>query len=48
MYAFTIRRGDKAILVFRFENPEAAIAALAKQGVNVVDSVSLYDLADNA
>lgn len=43
MYAFTFRRGDKAVLIFCFENPDAAIAALQAEGYNVVDSVSLYE-----
>jgi hypothetical protein len=42
MYAFTFRSQDKAVLVFRFENPDAAIAALAKSGINVVGSVELF------
>ena len=46
MYAFTIRKGDRAILVFRFENPEAALDALQKSGVNIVAGVDLYELAD--
>jgi hypothetical protein len=46
MYAFTIRRGDRAILVFRFENADAAITALQKAGINVIASVDLYDLVE--
>ena len=46
MYAFTIRRGDRAILVFRFEDAQQAIDALGKAGINVVDSVALYDLVE--
>jgi hypothetical protein len=43
MYAFTFRREDKAVLVFRFEDPDAAIKALQAGGVNVIGSVELYD-----
>ncbi len=46
MYAFTIRRGDRAILVFRFEDAEKAGEALSKAGINVIDSVALYDLVE--
>jgi hypothetical protein len=43
MYAFTFRSADKAVLVFRFENPDAAIAVLQTHGVNVIGPVSLYE-----
>jgi len=46
MYAFTFRRGDKAVLVFRFEQPDAAIKALQKAGINLVADVELYGNAD--
>ena len=42
MYAFTARRGDKAVLVFRFEDPDKAITVLPEKGVNVVDGVDLF------
>jgi hypothetical protein len=42
MYAFTVRRGNKAILVFRFDDPDAAIRLLADHGRNVLDSVALF------
>jgi len=45
MYAFTFGSQDKAILVFRFEDPDAAIRLLRAKGVNVIDSVGLYDRA---
>ena len=41
MYAFTEKRGDKAILVFRFDDPDNAINILQKAKVNVVGSVDL-------
>ncbi len=43
IYAFTYRSGDKAIIVFRFENPDAAIETLQGKGVNVIGPVALYD-----
>jgi len=42
MYAFTFRRGDKAVLVFRFDSPDAAIRVLQAHGINVIGSVELY------
>lgn len=43
MYAFTFRSGDRAVIVFRFDNPDLAIAALQSKGVNVIGGVELYD-----
>lgn len=37
MYAFTIRAGDKAVLVFRFEDPDAAVALLESKGMKVAE-----------
>lgn len=45
MYAFTFRMGDKAVLVFRFDNPDAAINLLRARGINVIGSVELYERA---
>lgn len=45
MYAFVFGKGDKAVLVFRFDNPDAAIELLQSKGINVVGSVELYDRA---
>ena len=42
MYAFTFRREDKAVIVFRFDNPDAAIKVLQAKGMNVIGSVELY------
>lgn len=41
MYAFAEKRNDKAIVIFRFEDVDAAIAALAHSAVNVIGSVDL-------
>jgi hypothetical protein len=43
MYAFTFGRGDKAVLIFRFDRPEAAIAQLQRSGLNVLQDVEVYD-----
>ncbi len=45
MYAFTFRSGDRAVLVFRFDNPDAAIEVLQAAGISVVDGVELFDRA---
>ena len=42
MYAFSLRRGDKAILIFRFEDPDAAIEQLQKAGLHVVGPDELF------
>ncbi|MBE6424865.1 MAG: hypothetical protein IJD43_00815 [Thermoguttaceae bacterium] len=44
MYAFTSHVREKAILVFRFNDPDAAVELLHEKGVNVFGSVDLYDL----
>jgi len=41
MYAFTEKRENKAILVFRFDDPDSAIKVLQRHKVNVVASVDL-------
>ena len=46
MYAFTFRRGDRAMLVFRFEDSDAALRELLKAKVAVVPSVELYGAGD--
>ena len=46
MYAFTLRSGDKAVLVFRFDNPDAAIQLLKAKNINVVGGVELYERAE--
>ncbi|MEN6407643.1 MAG: ACT domain-containing protein [Thermoguttaceae bacterium] len=39
MYAFTEKRDDKAVLVFRFNDPDAALQALEHSAVNVLDNI---------
>jgi hypothetical protein len=41
MYAFTEKRKGRAVLVFRFDDPDAAIRVLQKKNINVVDSGDL-------
>jgi len=41
MYAFTEKRKDQAVLIFRFDDPDGAIRVLQKKGVNVIDSGDL-------
>jgi len=41
MYAFPFRRGESAVLIFRFNQADAAIALLEASGVNVIGSGAL-------
>jgi hypothetical protein len=42
LYAFSLRRGDKAILIFRFDDPDQAITVLKAAGLHVVDAEELF------
>ena len=42
MYAFTFGRQGRAVLIFRFDKPDEAIARLQAAGVNVLESVEVY------
>ena len=42
MYAFAFRHGSEAVLVFRFDYPDRAIAALKAAGRDVLDAVTLF------
>ena len=46
MYAFSTKSGDQAVLVFRFEDPDLALAALQGSTVNFVDTVDLFSRLD--
>jgi hypothetical protein len=48
MYAFTEKRENKAVLVFRFDDPDNAIKILQRSKVNVVASVDLLKPAEAA
>jgi len=43
MYAFTARLGNRAVLVFRFDDLDAAITSLTRAGINPVSPINLYD-----
>ena len=40
VYSFTAQRGDKAVLVFRFSEPDKAIEALQSKGVSIVTELN--------
>jgi len=42
MYAFTFRHDSKAVLIFRFDNPDKAIEALTAAGRDVLNEVELF------
>ncbi|HSQ08270.1 MAG TPA: ACT domain-containing protein [Chromatiaceae bacterium] len=42
MYAYSLRRADTAILIFRFEDPDRAIEVLQGAGLHVVDGEELF------
>ncbi|NLE38541.1 MAG: ACT domain-containing protein [Pirellulaceae bacterium] len=43
MYAFTESRNEKAVLIFRFEDPDAAVAALSTTSAGMLGTVDLFD-----
>jgi hypothetical protein len=42
MYAFALRRNVKAVLLFRFEDPDAAIAVLNRANIGIVQEADMY------
>jgi len=46
MYAFTIKSGENAVLLFRFDDMDKALAALQAADLNVLDRVELYQRAE--
>jgi len=42
MYAFTFGKGDRAVMVFRFDQPDKAIQVLQDADVSVLGSVELF------
>jgi hypothetical protein len=42
MYAFTFGRGGKAVLIFRFDDPDRALEALKSAAAGVLDPVEVY------
>ena len=45
MYAFTFGKKERAVMVFRFDDPDAAVDVLRENGIAVLGGVSLLDLA---
>ncbi len=41
MYAFTEKRGDKAVMIFRFDNIEQAKKALSSEGYKIVKKIDI-------
>jgi hypothetical protein len=48
MYAFTARLGNRALLLFRLDDLDAAITALTRAGINPVSPIMLYDHLEEA
>ena len=46
MYAFTFGRNEKAVMVFRFDDPDKAIAVLQKIKIKIVGNVELFKRLD--
>ena len=44
MYGFIEKRSNNAIMVFRFESPEKAIAKLSSSGIKVINETEIKDL----
>ena len=42
VYSFSFDRDGKAVLIFRFDDIDAAIRILQQGGINVLDSVDIY------
>ena len=47
MYAFTFSTATSVIIVFRFEDPDGAVAILRAGGVSICQSDEVYKLADS-
>jgi hypothetical protein len=46
LYAISLRHADRAVLIFRFEDPELAIDALRSAGIRVLEGEELFELED--
>ncbi|WP_321531624.1 ACT domain-containing protein [uncultured Desulfuromonas sp.] len=44
MYAFVERCGENAVIIFRFDDPEAAIPVLTENGVRVLEGDRVYTM----
>jgi hypothetical protein len=45
MYAFTFGKNNRAVMVFRFDQPDAAIQVLQKANISILGSVELFNRA---
>lgn len=43
MYAFAIKQGSKAVLIFRFDNAELAIRKLSEAHLSILNEITLFD-----
>jgi hypothetical protein len=46
LYALTFRRNEKAVIIFRFENPDLALSILQKRGVRLIESEDIFNRVD--
>jgi len=44
LYAFVEKSGQNAVIIFRFDDPDTAIAALQKSGLTVLPGSKIYSL----
>jgi hypothetical protein len=44
MYAFVTKSGDKAVMIFRFDNVDQAAGVLQRGGVRILTGTELYSL----
>jgi hypothetical protein len=47
MYAFTLKRDSRGLLLFRFDDPDKAIGVLQMKNINVVGSAELFQLLES-
>lgn len=47
LYAFTFKRGNRGVMVFRFNQPDSAIAALSAAGIKILASEEIFTLLEN-
>lgn len=43
MYAFTERRNDRAVMLFRFEDADTAVTRLREHGINTLGQIELFE-----
>lgn len=44
MYAYVRHTGKNAVMIFRFDNPAAAIEVMQKNNITVIDAPQLYEM----